>query len=69
MTKTDTAKKPGTGLIATGLFLSGLALFIVVAMAMMGMVAGGIVWPMFILGLILAAIGFARRVLVALESR
>ena len=69
MTKTATAKKPGTGLITSGLFLSALALFIVIAMAMMGMVAGGIVWPMFILGIILAGIGFARRVLAALENR
>lgn len=62
-------KKPGSGLIAGGLFLAGIALFLIVVVLSMGGSLTPVTAGAFLLGLLLAAIGFGRRVLAALESR
>lgn len=68
MTKTvGTQKKkvPGKNLVSAGLFIAGLGL-LVVFMAVLG---GGDAraWWIILIGLVLAGIGFAQRIVAALE--
>lgn len=66
----QTQTKPGTGLIKGGLFVVGLW----VVVLLIGVASGGdtlkithLVIPF--IGLVLAGVGFARRILHAVESR
>ena len=68
MTQTgEETKKPGTGLMKAGLILAVAALVMTIAI-----VSGGgkpnLLW-LVLGGLVLAGIGYARRVLAALERR
>lgn len=64
-----TKKKPGTGLTSAGLFIAGIGLFLVLISVFSGGAGAPLTWLMVGLGLILAAIGFAQRMLAAAESR
>ena len=68
--KTDVgARKPGTRMTGAGLFIAGVGSFILaVALFGGGTLSMGVVM-IIVAGLIIAGIGFARRVLAALESR
>jgi hypothetical protein len=68
MTQTgEETKKPGTGLMKAGLFIAALGFVMAIVI-----VAGGgkpnLLW-LGLAGLVLAGIGYARRVLHALERR
>lgn len=69
MTSETAQKKPGTALMSVGLLLAGVALLLIVVV-----VAGGgsltiYTAAAFVLGLLLAVAGFARRLLATVESR
>jgi hypothetical protein len=67
MTQTGEQTKPGTGLIKVGLVLAVVGILFTIAVVS----AGGNLVPMWLVlaGLVLAGIGFAQRVLHALERR
>lgn len=69
MTKTEAVKKPGSGLIGAGLLVAGIAVFVALIAINSTGSTGAFVWAMLIIGLILAGIGFAQRILAALENR
>lgn len=67
MTQTGEVTKPGTGLIKVGLVLAVIGVLFTIAVVS----AGGNLAPLWLvlIGLVLAGIGFAQRVLHALERR
>jgi integral membrane sensor domain MASE1 len=67
MTQTGEVTKPGTGLIKVGLVLAVVGILFTIAVVS----AGGNLVPLWLVlaGLVLAGIGFAQRVLHALERR
>lgn len=68
MTQTgEVAKRPGTLLIQIGLLLAGVGLVLAI-MIISGGGTGQVLW-LTLAGLVLAGIGFARRVLHALENK
>lgn len=66
---TQTTNRPGTSLAKGGLFFAGLMVLVMVV----SLTNGGhlTAWTVgaFLLGVLLAAVGFARRVLHAVETR
>lgn len=67
MTQTGEETKPGTALIKIGLLLAVVGIVFTIAVVS----AGGNLVPLWLtlIGLVLAGIGFAQRVLHALERR
>ncbi|MBM7847457.1 hypothetical protein [Arthrobacter roseus] len=70
MTTQQMARRaPGTLTIKLGLFIAAIgAVFITMTMTQ-GTFGAPTTWGMVIIGLVIAAVGFARRVLAALEKR
>ena len=64
-----TKKKPGTGLMNGGLFVAGIGVFLLIAVFSSGGAPTLLVWALPFIGLVLAGIGFAKRILAAIESR
>lgn len=64
-----TEKKPGSGVMSLGLSLAGLGTLFAVAILSGGGMPTMVVWAVPIIGVVLAIIGFARRLLAAVESR
>jgi hypothetical protein len=67
MTQTGEKTKPGTGLIKAGLLIAVIGVLFTIAVVS----AGGNLVPLWLvlIGLVLSGIGFAQRVLAALERR
>lgn len=68
MTLEMARKKPGTALMASGLLLAVVALLLIVAIVGGGGSLTIYTAGAFLLGLILAVAGFARRLLAAVEA-
>ena len=62
-------KKPGTGLMRVGLLVGLIGVFLLIAVFSSGGAPTLLVWALPFAGLLLAAIGYARRMLAAVESR
>jgi hypothetical protein len=68
MTQTgEETKKPGTGLMKAGLFIAAVGLVMLIVILANGGKAN-LIW-LVVAGLVMAGIGYARRVLAALERR
>lgn len=65
----EVKKKPGTGLMRAGLLMGSIGLLLVIAVFSSGGAPTLLVWAVFVGGAVLAVIGYARRILAAVESR
>lgn len=66
---TTPAKRPGSGLLQTGLLLVFLGTIIAIYLAVAGGTISGLAILIIIVGIVLAIVGFARRLLAAVEGR
>lgn len=64
-----TKKKPGAGMMRVGLLMGAVGLLLVIAALSSGGAPTLLVWVLLVVGVILAAAGYARRILAAVESR
>lgn len=62
-------KKPGTKTLTAGLIIAVLGAFGVLLSVMSGEMGAPLTWGMVIVGAIVAVVGYARRILAAVESR
>lgn len=69
MTITAASKKPGTGMMTAGLVIAGIALMLVLLAFNSGGAPTVYVWGAMVIGAALAVIGFAKRILAAVERR
>jgi len=69
MGKTETAKKPGTNLMTLGLIFGLTGAVLVFLSVSTGNMGAPLSWGLVGLGAVVAIIGFARRMLAAVESR
>lgn len=69
MGKADVAKKPGTNLMTIGLIVGLIGAVLVVLSISTGNMGAPLSWGLIALGAVVAIIGFARRMLAAVESR
>lgn len=69
MGKTETSKKPGTNLMTLGLIFGLIGAVLVFLSVSTGNMGAPLSWGLVALGAIVAIIGFARRMLAAVESR
>lgn len=68
-THQETRRKPGTLTTTLGLFIAAIGAFFIIMTMTQGNFGAPATWGMVIVGLVIAAVGFARRVLAALEKR
>lgn len=61
MGKTETAKKPGAGMMNAGLFIAGIGIVLLIAVMGSGGMPTLLVWALPIVGLALAAVGYSKK--------
>ena len=61
MGKTETTKKPGAGMMNAGLFIAGIGLILLIAVMGSGGMPTLLVWALPVVGLVLAAVGYAKK--------
>lgn len=64
-----TKKKPGNGIMVTGLVLAVIGALFLIAIISGGGSPTVAVWAVPLIGAVLAVVGFAMRILAAVESR
>ena len=64
-----TQKKPGAGIMLSGLIVAAVGLVLVVLVFSSGGAPTIFVWAVLLVGIVLAVIGFAMRILAAVERR